>query len=316
MGENKINTSKFASFINNRKTISYATLVVILIINFLLLRVFYVSFFPDDFHFTKELSQEKRNLYKINPLSGFKIDSIQPELSIKNLKMIGSESIYGVTGKNQEERLQGMVLRVLRFQNISKVVEKYYDLPDNIILAMIMQETGGAEFLPNSSDDGGIGLCHMQGSTSREFNLATYKNCNKLVCYQHGKELRKLIADLNKDRKLLIYHDERFNPVINIDAVGRILAYHRDGAQTEDTPIATAICGYSGRKNFPKYYENVMYFLEYLNDKEFIESVKQKFNSLNKNLTIDDEKADFDKFILYNQSLNRNYGLDMLKEVY
>ncbi len=232
--------------------------------------------------------------------------AIIPEPEFKNLKMLGEVKRGGVYG----QRMYGMLLRSLRFKNISDKVEKKYQLPENLLLAMIMHESGGVDLLPNSSDDGGIGLIHMQANMARKFNLSTYKNCDKLVCKEHGEELRQLIKDNKSDRKKLIMHDNRFHPILNIDAAARMLKYYEFGTQTQDSPLKTAIYGYAGKYNFQKYYDNIMIYMEKLADKEFIEDLEIEFNEQNKSLTLNGKPCDFKQYIKAHQDQNINYGLD------
>lgn len=237
-------------------------------------------------------------------------EKIVEEVRFENLNMIGEVKPFGISAPTTKERLYGMVLRVWRFRNISRKVEKKYGLPENVLLAMIMQETGGADLLPNSRDDGGIGLCHMQPSTASQFGLKTYENCKKLRCVKHGKALRKLIEENNQDRKLLVKYDDRFNPVLNIDAAGRMLAYYMSGNKVKSTYLQTGIYGYAGSVNYKKYYKNVMYYIKKLNDKTVLKKVEDLFNERNKNLIINGKKADFDDYIKAHYEMNRNYGLD------
>jgi len=179
-----------------------------------------------------------------------------------------------------------------------------------VLMAMIMQESGGVDLLPNSSDDGGIGLIHMQPLMAQMFGLKTYKDCAKLVCTEHGKELRELIIGSNQSRKDLIEFDDRFHPVLNIDAAGRMLAYFMSGKQLKNTPLKTGIYGYAGRYNYSKYYNNIVDFMEKLNDHTIINAVRDEFNKRNPNLIIGSQTADFDDYIKAHHNTNRNYGLD------
>jgi hypothetical protein len=228
-----------------------------------------------------------------------------PEPEFKNLNMLGEVKRGGVYGK----RMYGMILRSLRFKNITDKVEKKYNLPENLMLAMIMQESGGIDLLPNSSDDGGVGLIHMQANIAKKFGLNTYKNCDKLVCKEHGAEIRQLIKDNDYDRKKLIMHDERFHPILNIDAAARILMYYMSSG-TQDTPIKSAIYGYAGKYNFQKYYDNIVLFMQKLADKDFIDGLEKDFNEQNKDLTLNGKPCDFRKYIDAHQEQNINYGLD------
>jgi hypothetical protein len=229
-----------------------------------------------------------------------------PEPNFKNLNMLGEVKRGGVYG----QRMYGMILRSMRFKNITDKVEKKYKLPENLLLAMIMHESGGVDLLPNSGDDGGIGLIHMQANMARKFGLNTYKNCDKLVCKEHGEELRQLIKDNNYDRKKLIMHDERFHPILNIDAAARMLLYYQSGIQTHDTPLKTAIYGYAGKYNYQKYYDNIILYMQKLDDKEFIAGLEKDFNEQNKDLTLNGKPCDYQQYIKAHQDQNINYGLN------
>ena len=223
----------------------------------------------------------------------------------KNLNMVGDVKKGGVYG----QRMYGMILRTLRFKNITDAIEKKYKLPENLLLAMIMHESGGVDLLPNSGDDGGIGLIHMQPKLARQFGLKTFKNCEKLVCKEHGKELRKKIVKNKYDRKKLIAFDDRFHPILNIDAAARMLVYYRSGKQIKGSPLKTAIYGYAGRYNYQKYYDNVILYISKLQDEDLIEDVEDEFNKLNGRMRINGKKADFDDYIEAHQKQNINYGL-------
>ena len=174
---------------------------------------------------------------------------------------------------------------------------------------MIMHESGGVDLLPNSGDDGGIGLIHMQPKLAKQFGLKTYADCDKLVCKEHGKELRELITKNNADRKKLIEFDDRFHPILNIDAAARMLVYYRSGNQVKDTPLKTAIYGYAGRYNYKKYYDNIILYLSKLQNEDLIKEVENEFNKENNQLTIDGKKSDFRDYINAHQKQNLNYGL-------
>lgn len=228
----------------------------------------------------------------------------------ENLNLPGTVENVGVTGSTEQEKMLGMAVRTYRFMTISRKVEIKYNLPKHLILAMIMQETGGADILPNSSDDGGIGLCHMQPATAKDFGLKTYKDCDKLICTEHGKQLRNLITKYNKERMDLIPYDDRFHPILNLDAVGRMLAFHKTGWQIKDTPIKTAICRYSGTKKFDRYYKNVEYYRSKLNDPKFFKEVEKDFNARNPRFKIGNKKGDFKGFLKENYRRLKNYGIE------
>ena len=236
------------------------------------------------------------------------LDFVQnvPPLQIENLTMIGEVYHSGITGDSK----RGMILRALRFQNITRAVERRYDLPDNLLLAMIMQESMGVDLLPNSTDDGGIGLCHMQPSTASEFGLRTLDNCTDLRNFEHGRKLRSLIRQHKFNRRELIQYDDRFHPILNIDAAGRMIWYYYKGKQLKSTPLRTAIYRYAGYNNYKHYYKMVDYYMKLLADSSVIDDVRRTFNALNPTLRINGQPADFDKYIAEHQQQHSNYGLD------
>lgn len=236
--------------------------------------------------------------------------SIIKEPKIRGLKMIGFVDKYGVNGRNSTERLYGKILRSLRFQDISRKVERKYNIPKNLILAMIMQETGGADLVTNGQNDGGGGLCHMQPVIANKFNLKIYQNCKELVCYKHGEALRQLITRKKFDRKQLIQYDDRLHPILNIDAVGRMLTTYKvrpvAGLKNQ---WARAIYRYAGRYNFKKYWARVNYYQKKLNNPNVIQAVEKMFNQRNSRLIINGKKGDFDTYIKAHQQQNINYGI-------
>lgn len=224
---------------------------------------------------------------------------------MKNLNMIGTVGRYGVDGD------RGKILRVLRYKNIADAVEARYSwIPKGTILAMMAQEAGGADLLPNGNDDGGIGSIHMQGATASDFGLRTYKNCDDMVCKKHGRELRKIIDENDADKKELVDYDDRFNPILNLDAVGRMLTYYRCGPQIKHlTPYQTAICRYSGKYNFRKYSRGLRKYQRLLESRAYLQKIEFTFNRMNPDLTIDGKSADFKKYIRVCREQNENYGL-------
>lgn len=262
-----------------------------------------------------------REYRKLKPVLHY-IDSF-PELDIKNLTMIGRVGRFGVDGD------RGKLLRVLRFQNISDAVELRYNLPHNIILAMVMEESGGVDLLPNGLGDGGFGLCHMQPSVAREFDLSVYKNCNALVCngkdrrsckdgrgrlLNHARELKERIDESNSNRRLVIGYDERLNPLLNLDAVGRMLASFIGGPRCKGLgSLETAIARYAGLYNYRAYWRDVQRNMSVLDNKSLLTSVEKEFNALNPYLTINGVPADFKRYITLSQEQNYNYGLAMYR---
>jgi len=278
---------------------------------FALTFIFLTSYTVGESSNTSVLHHTSKPVCKKTKPNIFSYKPIIAEPRIDHLQMIGKAGKYGVEGSNDNERLYGMVLRTLRFQNITRKVEKKYGIAQNLILAMIMQETGGVDVLTNGQNDGGVGLCHMQGSTSKEFGLKTYKGCDQLRCTKHGKALRKLVEKHNYDRKQLVKYDDRFQPILNIDAVGRMLScYKYPKVKNFYMEWSSAIYRYAGRYNYRKYWRNVQYFKKILNDPKMIDKVRKEFNRRNTHLKINGKKSKFDDYIKMHQDQNINYGLN------
>ena len=247
---------------------------------------------------------------RVKPKGKFTYNIVHTEPVMKNLKMIGKVGDCGVEAESQTAKLHGRILRAMRFQNISSKVEEKYGLPKNMVLAMVIQETGGADMLPNCLDDGGIGICHMQGSTASEFGLKTYRNYKALRSKTHGRALRSLIRTNRYDRKKLIKYDDRFHPILNLDAAGRMLAcYKSRKKRSGESNMQTAVRHYAGAYNYRHYWRNVSYFRKQLNNPEVSAALEKEFNKQNRNLTINGKKGDYKGYIKAHQEQNENYGL-------
>ncbi len=254
---------------------------------------------------------------------------------IENLVLPGKETIYGA------DTLEGKMTRTLRWKNIADAVEKKYNLPPSLISAMIMEESTGVDLLANGAKvlrkvgkkekliyeggDGGFGLIHMQGATAHEYGLHTFHNCNSMICngvasqsckgengelLSHAHELYEAIQSDAVSRAELMELDERLHPLLNCDAVGRMLASYMAGPQIEGyDPYETALARYAGKKNFKNYMSDIENNRALLSDAKTIEQTRKIFNTHNTKLTIDDNPADFDNYIATAQRKNINYGL-------
>ncbi len=236
---------------------------------------------------------------------------IYADPQMKNLNMIGNVGRYGVDGD------MGKILRILRYKNIADAAEARYSwIPKGVILAMMAQESGGADLLPNGNDDGGIGSIHMQGQTASDFGLDTYHDCSDMVCHKHGKELRGLIEKNNADKKQLVEYDDRFNPILNLDAVARMLTYYRCCKNISGySGYQTAICRYSGSYNYHKYYRGVEKYRKLLQSKSYLKKVESKFNEMNPDFTVNGKKTNFKEYVEICQKQNMNYGLEAYKNL-
>ncbi|MBT28057.1 MAG: hypothetical protein CMO01_00240 [Thalassobius sp.] len=191
----------------------------------------------------------------------------------------GKQNKLGVVGADYDRNV-GKVLYALRFLPITTAVEERYFLPSGLLLCMIIQESSGLPFLPNSIDDGGIGLCHMQPSIANEFGLTCYEKATMHRDEEFGRKLRDLVEKNREYPFSLFQADERFNPLLNLDAAGRMMAtYMAAGANPAyGGPLRSAVARYSGKYNFKHYWESLIIYMSLLHDTSFLNKAEAMFN--------------------------------------
>lgn len=224
----------------------------------------------------------------------------------KDVKPFGRETIFG------NESMEWRVIETLKYKTLASAVERRYALPPNLLMAMILQESGGAEFLPNSIGDGGFGLIHAQGEPAGRYGLET--RCHSIVCngtnrscedenghyLNHGKSIKETIEREktrgqleNYDfRETLSNVDGRLNHLASIDLAGRIIfrsllnwtpQSRRTGIpEIDNDPLKSAICVYTGTVNFSKYWANIKKYVAMLDD---IDSLREVWNKKEKGET-------------------------------
>lgn len=233
----------------------------------------------------------------------------RPDPIFTNINMLSKVHRFGVSNRSAK------ILRTLRFQNITRAVEHRYGLPDNLLLAMILEESNGVDLLPNGLGDGGFGLVHMQCATASEFGLKTYNGCAAMVDHEAHAGLSTLI-DKNPDRKVLMEYDQRLSPIMNIDAAGRMLTYYMVGPRIRDLDaLRTAIARYAGSHNYRAYLRDVVANMKDLSNPAVIGVVRHKFNLANPKLLVNGKPGGFDAYIRASQEQAENYGLSDYKKL-
>ena len=269
------------------------------------------TYIPSHSKFRSASYRPRRVLdYKKKPNFDHKINRPfgEPRFSCK-VNMIGREGKYGVTGKRRE-RLYGRLLRAWRLKNVTDEIEKRYGLPDGVLMAMVIQETGGVINLPNAQNDGGIGMSHMQGIVANDFGLRTvcHRSCG-IRCLRHGRYLKQQINENHNNFKTLTKIDDRFNILLNLDAAARILAYYQKaGKNNKYKGIEKGILYYAGRTNFKKYWRNVKYYMSKLNSKRTRRGVAKLFNQKNSCIS-------FEAYLNRYHRWNDNFGLPFYKNM-
>lgn len=271
---------------------------------------------PKEPFFSKKIKRQRPDI-NLNP-------NIKTPETPEGINILGNINQFGANTRESQ------ILLALRYKNITDTIEEKYNLPPGIILAMIIQESHGADLICNAGNDGGIGLSHMQPSTSTSFGLKCYEGNTRLIDRKHGHKLRKLVNQCKhrqkntKDARAdieLAEKDDRFNPILNIDAVGRILGCYMHDAKPRsgEGPLRYALRRYSGRPFSGKegYGHHIFENMSYLYDQEWIKKLEEKFNKHNANKTINGKILTFETYLQEHQEYNHAFGLsDLSNEHY
>lgn len=224
---------------------------------------------------------------------------LHPDPQFTGLVSLGKISRDGVGS------VEAVLTRALRFSDIAEAVEARYGLP-RVLLAMAAQEAGGAELLTNGQDDGGAGIIHMQPATAVEFGLKTYRGCEAMVSHAHGAALRQLIADKRGDVKRLALLDDRFHPIINVDAAGRMLALYMSSAPKGSDPLQHALRRYSGR---PEYWANVQRWRKRIDSAKVRADLAARFAEANPDFRVNGVRGGLESYLAEFWRQHENYGL-------
>ena len=280
-----------------------------------------------------------RYLYNNEPTIRDTIDKIIPSLKKKDKKTISADNTKRINIQpalipklifhhNYQEVYKPVIINLnykpggtyvdvfiqgLRWKCITDAVEDRYNLPHGFIFAMMLQETNGIEFLLNSLNDGGAGLCHMQPLMATWFGLKTYNDCTAMVCRVDAIALKQFINTNKGKRALLAKVDERLDHVKNLDAAGRMIAYYMSRESVDNGPLRSALRGYTGTGNYQGYWKNVKKFIQLLNNEKFIEKVEKRFNEINPYLIVDGKHSNFQGYLESYRKLADNYGLEEYK---
>jgi hypothetical protein len=198
--------------------------------------------------------------------------------------------------------LNGRIQRTLRWENIYQSVEQKHNLPKNLIGAMIMQESCGDPLQPNATNDGGLGLSHIQGTTGRNYGLRIYGDSHTDSDFAHGNSLAQLLKDNNYDFSKIHEHDDRAHPIKNLDAAARIVV---DGIQRYGE-VRRGVRYYRGGSDNAKtkYWDAVKTWQNALNNPAIVSQAIDDFNQRNTDITYAQYKEEFRK-ANFNWDLNK-----------
>lgn len=250
------------------------------------------------------------------------------------------------------------IIRCLRWKAITDIAEEKYGIPQGLLLAMMAQEGAGDPTLPNvynrktnpqtnrveiSLSDGGLGLIHIQGANAEDYGL-------KVMQVVEGKSNSRSMQDFELGKKLIDTYqqnlpldslcklDERWNPVLAVDAAARFLRSKYNPKDGKDARIL-ALGRYSGRK-WTDYASKVINYWVIIDQhiqwpgytaipsfsagvESVVEQAKIKQQNSIKNLNeiiknikikIDHKEWNYEDYLNYNAEQSRNYGLDAYKQ--
>lgn len=185
----------------------------------------------------KEIFVEKKSL-KDKPIDLW-YKPINPEKKIEiNLPSLNS--------------VEWRILRCMRWKCITDAVEKKYWIPNWLLLAMMAREWMWDPTQPNElwdwKSDWWLWSIHMQWNTAHEFWLETLPRHSKWsVDIKHWNEILYAKNKYDNDLKKLVKHDDRFHPILSIDAAARYLKYQYNHIDKSNDKRLNALKRYSWR---------------------------------------------------------------------
>ncbi len=143
----------------------------------------------------------------------------------------------------------------------------------------------------------------MQPLLASKYGLDLITNSKRLRDFRQGRKIDRAIDFHNGDLKDLIKVDERFHPIKNIDAAGRMLCdfYER----THDWN--KALERYAGRGSYDA---KVVNCVRKIRSPKFMGTVKKDFWRRNAAFKIAERRLGFDGYVNIFHQVNRNYGID------
>lgn len=132
---------------------------------------------------------------------------------------------------------EGKYLRTKRWEKEIRNVERKYNIPENLVFALIMRESYGDPLILNgdngdpsvrktkSSKDGGSGLGCLQPGIAVHYGLKTFENARFTGANKkYGKKLEELRKKNNYDLEILRKLHEPFDPEKSIEVIGHFLS--------------------------------------------------------------------------------------------
>jgi|SRR3989344_5013711 len=188
-----------------------------------------------------------------------------------------------------QDTLVGMIQRTLRWERLIDETERRYGLPAGYLAGIVMQESYGEPLQTNSTNDGGIGLAHMQCPTARELGLRTYGDCRGFSDKKHGLQLLELLRKCDYDPACVADGDERADPEKNLDAAARYIMEGKRKHQSWDRAVQYFRGPrFVGTKTGKKYLERVLQYRKAYLREDLREKAREDFESRNSGMVFTD----------------------------
>lgn len=226
-----------------------------------------------------------KEVLEMNKTLGYEEDFALPDFT--GVKLANKNSDIG--------RLQ----RAYRWKPAADVVEAKRKAPKGTLLAMAMHESYGNPLQPNGSNDGGIGLLHMQGPTAKSLGLRIYGDSSDSHDPKHGKSLKRMLQACEYKLPCVAGHDERGHPLKNLDAAARYMLQGKRNSSWDK-----GIKYYRGgrKKTQIGYLKKVKRLRDIVNDDDMLTKAKDDFNARNKG------KFTWNQYIGAFHQYNGNFG--------
>lgn len=240
------------------------------------------------------------------------------------------------SGKCPTPTVDGAILRSMRWQDLVWAVEDRYDLPRNLLMVILIQESMGALFL-NCGDDGGAGLLHKQFNTAEGYGLKTLGNRGRaeiVSALDHpsidrvgGKALRYLFeVTCRGSLECAARKDDRFHLLLDIDSAARKLVLDMGMITGKKArcrpvdglgPLYRSLCRYSGRPWLTgkrSYFVHLKRWKDLIEDPVYIQGLKERFNAANRRATVNGQPATYDRYVAAFAAQGANLGLDRYRQ--
>jgi len=211
---------------------------------------------------------------------------------------------YDFTGTKLAHKsgMTGRIQRTLRWKPIYTAVEEAHGLPTGTLAGMIMQESYGDPVQPNATDDGGLGVVHIQGTTAKLYGLDIYGSSNRDSDRNHGQQIREMLQRCNYDTACAEKYDDRAHILKVLDAAARIVREGKEKHGSWDAGIEYYRApGKVGKNLTWRYLRDVKAWREGIQDMDSRNKAAADFENRN--------GYSFDTYISKWHSMSNNWGL-------